>query len=74
MVEQARDDKRGWKAIGWTSGDRGQQINNQPLMGVAEAGRDIAVKAKAVPAVNGAFCCRIDHGGAEKLASMAGQQ
>jgi hypothetical protein len=50
----------------WTRDDRQQQINNQPLIGVAKAGRDKAVKAKAAPAMNRAFCCRVDHGGIRK--------
>ncbi len=36
-------------------------------MGVAKAGRDTAVKAKAAPAVNGAFHRRVDHGGGRKV-------
>ncbi len=43
------------------------QINNQPLMGVAKVGRDTAVKAKAAPVVNGAFCHCVDHGGGRKV-------
>jgi hypothetical protein len=53
--------------------NRRQQINNQPLMGVAKAGKDTAVKATAAPAVNGAFCLCVDHDGGGKLAPMAGQ-
>jgi hypothetical protein len=36
-------------------------------MGVAKADGDTAVKAKAAPAVNGAFHCRMDHGGGGKV-------
>jgi hypothetical protein len=43
------------------------RINNQPLMGVAKAGRDTAVKSKAAPVVNGAFCCCLDHGGGRNV-------
>ncbi len=39
----------------WTRDDRQQQINSQP-------GGDTAVKAKALSAVNVAFCHRVDHG------------
>jgi hypothetical protein len=38
-------------------------------MRVAKVGRNTAVKAKAVPAVNGLFCCRMDHGGGNKVGS-----
>ncbi len=51
----------------WTSDNRQQRINNQPLMGVAKEGGDTAVKVKAVPAVNGAFRCPVDHGGSGKV-------
>ncbi len=61
-MEQAADDERGRRAMEWTSDDRQQQINNQPLIGVAKAGKDTAVKAKAALAVNGAFRHRMDHG------------
>ncbi len=46
---------------------RQQQINNQPLMGVAKAGRDTAVKAKAVQAVNEAFHQHVGHGSGGKV-------
>jgi hypothetical protein len=36
-------------------------------MGVAKAGRDTAVKAKAALVVNGAFCHCVDHGGGRKV-------
>jgi hypothetical protein len=36
-------------------------------MGVTKAGRDTAVKAKAAPEVNEAFCYRVDHGGGRKV-------
>ncbi len=51
----------------WTRGNIQQQINNQPLMGVAKAGRDKAVKSNAAPAVNGAFCRHMDHGRGGKV-------
>jgi hypothetical protein len=51
----------------WMRDDRGQQINNQALMGVAKAGRDTAVKAKAAPVVHGAFRCRVDYGSGRKV-------
>jgi hypothetical protein len=50
--------------------DKGQQttqINNQSLMGVANAGGNTAVKAKAVLVRNGAFCCRVENGGGRKV-------
>jgi hypothetical protein len=50
-----------------TSDSRQQQINNQPLIGVAKADRDTAVKAKAAPAMNWAFHCHVDHGGGGKV-------
>jgi hypothetical protein len=55
------------RAMDWTSDNIQQQINNQPLMGVAKAGWDTAVKAKAAPVVNGVFCCRVDHGGSGNI-------
>ncbi len=51
----------------WTRDDIQHQINNQPLMGVAKANEDIAVKAKAAPAINEAFHCHPDHGGSRKV-------
>jgi hypothetical protein len=36
-------------------------------MGVVKAGRETAVKAKAAPAVNWAFRCRMDHGSGRKV-------
>jgi hypothetical protein len=51
----------------WTRDNRRQQINNQPLMGVAKAGGDIAVKAKAAPAVNELFCRRWTMAAAKKV-------
>ncbi len=36
-------------------------------MGVAKTGGDTAVKANAAPAVNGAFCRCVDHGGGGKV-------
>jgi hypothetical protein len=36
-------------------------------MGVAKAGRDTALKAKAALVVNGAFHHRVDHGGGGKV-------
>jgi hypothetical protein len=51
----------------WTMDNRQQEITNQPLMGVAKAGRDSSVKAKAALAVNRAFPCRVDHGGRRKV-------
>jgi hypothetical protein len=65
-MEQAADNKRGWRAMEWTRDTRQQQINNKPLMGVAKAGRDTAVKAKAALVGNGAFCRRMDHGSSGK--------
>jgi hypothetical protein len=47
--------------------DRQQQINNQPLMGVAKAGRDTAVKANAALAGNGRFRHHVDHGSCRKV-------
>ncbi len=61
------DDKRGQRAMEWMRDNRGQQINSQPLMGVAKAGGDTAAKAKAALAGNGAFCCRVDHGSGGKV-------
>jgi hypothetical protein len=46
MMEQVADNERGQRAMEWTSDNRQQQINNQPLMEVAKAGRDTAVKAR----------------------------
>ncbi len=66
-MEQGGDNKRGQRAIEWTSDNRQQQINNQQLMGVAKVGGDTTVKAKVAPAVNGAFCHRLDHGGSRKV-------
>jgi hypothetical protein len=60
MMEQTADDKRGRRATEWMRDNRRQQIINQPLMGVAKVGRDTAVKAKAVPVVNGAFHRHVD--------------
>jgi hypothetical protein len=68
-MEQAADNKRGWKAIEWTRDDRQQQINNQPSLGVAKMVGDTAVKAKATPVVNEAFRCRLDHGGGRKVSA-----
>ena len=50
-----------------TRDNRQKQIYNQPLIGVAKAGRDTAVKEKAAPVVNGAFRCHVDHGGGRKV-------
>jgi hypothetical protein len=36
-------------------------------MGVAKAGGNTIVKTKAAPAVNGAFCLRVDHGSGRKV-------
>jgi hypothetical protein len=36
-------------------------------MGVAKVGKDTAVKAKAVPVVNGVFHHRVDNGGSRKV-------
>ncbi len=66
-MEQAADNKRGKRAMERTSGNRRQQINNQPLMVVTKAGKDTAVMAKAAPLVNGAFRCRMDHGNSRKV-------
>ncbi len=70
-MEQAAENKRGRREMEWTSDDRRQEINNQPLMGVAKAGGDTAVNAKAALAVNGAFCRRWTFAAAEKLAETA---
>jgi hypothetical protein len=51
----------------WIIDDRQQQMINQPLMGVAKAGGDTAVKANAAPAVNGGLCCLVDHGRGGKV-------
>ncbi len=66
-MEQAADEERGWRAIEWTRDNRQQQINNQTLMGVAKASGVTAVKAKAGPAVNGAFRCRVNHDSSKKV-------
>jgi hypothetical protein len=67
MMEPVADNERGRRAIEWTRDNRQQQIDNQRLMGVSKAGGDIAVKAKAVPAVNGAFQRCVDHGSGRKV-------
>jgi hypothetical protein len=41
-------------------------------MGVAKAGGDTAVKAKAAPAVNEEFHCHVDHGSGSKVGSDGG--
>jgi hypothetical protein len=69
MIEQVAGIKRGVRAMEWTIYDRRQQMNNQPLMGVAKAGADTAVKANAVPAVNGVLCHLVDHGRSGKVGS-----
>ncbi len=66
-MEQVADNERGWRATQWTRDNRRQQINNQPLMGVAKVGGDTAVKAKVVPAVKGAFRHRVDNCGGKKV-------
>jgi hypothetical protein len=53
--------------------NRQQQINNQRLMGVAKASRDTATKAKAAPAVNGAFRRHVDHGSGGKVGGANGR-
>jgi hypothetical protein len=59
MMEQAADIGRGRRAMEWKRDGRRHQINNQP-------GRDAAVKAKTVSAVNGTSHCCVDHGGGRK--------
>jgi hypothetical protein len=53
-----------WRAM---ECDSRQQINNQPLMGVAKVDRDTAVKAKTAPVVNGVFRHSVDYGGGRKV-------
>jgi hypothetical protein len=60
MMEQAVDNKRGWRAMEWTRDDRQQQISNQPC-------RDTALKTRAASTVNGVFCCCVDHSGGRKV-------
>jgi hypothetical protein len=67
MLKQVTDDKKGQRAMEWTRDNRQQQINNQPLTGVAKASGDTAVKAKAALVMNGAFYCCVDHGGSGKV-------
>ncbi len=69
MMEQVAGNKRGQRAMEWMRDDWRQQINNQPLMGVgvAKAGGDTAVNAKAALVVNEAFRHCVDHGGGRKV-------
>jgi hypothetical protein len=73
MMEQASDDERGWRAMEWTRDARQQQINNQPLMGVAKVGRDRAVKAVAAMVGMGCSAATLTMAVVEKLAPMAWQ-
>ncbi len=59
------------KGNGVDEGGQTQKINNQLLMGVAKAGGDTAVKAKAALTVNGAFCCHVDHGRGRKVGAKS---
>jgi hypothetical protein len=52
MMEQLADNKRGQIAMEWMMDDRQQQINNQPLMGVAKVSGDTAVKTKTMLLMN----------------------
>jgi hypothetical protein len=61
-----REGRGQWSGRGTTDNNR-STINNHPLMGVAKAGRDTAVKEKAALAVNRVFCHRVDHGGSRKV-------
>ncbi len=50
--------------------DEGRQrttAQQSTIDGSGKGGRDTAVKAKAAPVVNVAFCSRVDHGGSGKV-------